>query len=103
MLRLLSASLMAGLLTITVFSASTRAADDKCTIAVKGDNAVVKACTEAGGGVKRAKSTMKAMQKRGKEKGLKFECDNCHKDESAGNWTLNKNAEDDFKKLLAAQ
>jgi hypothetical protein len=100
MLRLFSSSLLAGLLTITLFSGTGRA-DDKCTIAIKGDNAVVKACKE--GGIKRAKATMKAMQKLGKEKGQKFECDDCHKDESAGNWSLNKDAEEKFKKLLAIQ
>jgi hypothetical protein len=31
---------------------------------------------------------------------MKVECDDCHKDESAGNWTLNKDAEDKFKKML---
>ena len=101
MLRLLSASLLAGLVTVTLFTATGRAADDKCTIATKGDSAVKKACDE--GGIKRAKATMKAMQKLGKEKGLKFECDDCHKDESAGNWTLNKDAEEKFKKLAAVQ
>jgi redox-regulated HSP33 family molecular chaperone len=101
MLRLLSASLLAGLVTITLFSATSHA-DDKCTIAVKGDSPVAKACKEANG-IKRAKATMKAMQKVGKDKGLKFECDDCHKDESAGNWSLNKDAEEKFKKLLAAQ
>jgi hypothetical protein len=102
MLRLLSASLLAGLVTVTLFSATGRAAaDDKCTIAVKGDSDVAKACKD--GGIKRAKATMKAMQKLGKEKGLKFECDDCHKDESAGNWTLNKDAEEKFKKLAAVK
>jgi redox-regulated HSP33 family molecular chaperone len=102
MLRLLSASLMAGLVTVTLLTATGRAADDKCTIATKGDSPVAKACAN-GGGIKKAKSTMKAMQKAGKDKGLKFECDDCHKDESAGNWTLKSDAEEKFKKLLAAQ
>jgi hypothetical protein len=101
MLRLLSSSLMAGLVTLTLFAASGRADDNKCTIATKDGNPVAAACKE--GGVKKAKAAMKAMQKAGKEKGLKFECDDCHKDESGGNWTLNKDAEDKFKKLLAVQ
>lgn len=100
MLRLFSSSLLAGLLTLTLFSGSSRA-DGKCTIAVKGDNAVVKACQE--GGIKKAKAAMKAMQKVGKDKGQKFECDDCHKDGSGENWTLNKDAEEKFKKLLAVQ
>jgi ribosomal protein L44E len=62
---------------------------------------VVKACAD--GGIKKAKGVMKGMQKKGKTAGLKFECDECHKDESASNWTLKDGAEDKFKKLLAAQ
>jgi hypothetical protein len=101
MLRFFCGSLLAGLLTITAYSATSRAADDKCTIATKPDNAVGKACQD--GGIKKAKATMKAMQKKGKEGGLKFECDECHKDESAGNWTLKDGAEKKFKELLAKQ
>jgi hypothetical protein len=101
MLRFLCTSLLAGLLTVTVYSATSRADGDKCTIATKDKNAVVDACKE--GGIKKAKSAMKAMQKKGKEKGLKFECDECHKDESAGNWTLKDGAEKKFKELLAKQ
>jgi hypothetical protein len=55
------------------------------------------------GGVKRAKATMKAMQKTGKELGLKFECDDCHRDESAGIWTLNRDAWEKYEKLRAVQ
>jgi hypothetical protein len=102
MLRFCCGSLLAGMLTLVLYTSTGRAADDnKCTIATKDENAVVKACKE--GGIKRAKATMKAMQKLGKEKGLKFECDDCHKDESAGNWSLNKDAQGKFKKLLAVQ
>ena len=75
--------------------------DGRCHIAIKGDSPVAHACAD--GGIKRAKATMKSMQKLGKERGLKFECDDCHKDEAAANWTLSKGAEDKFKKLLAAQ
>jgi hypothetical protein len=101
MLRFFCGSLLAGLLTLTLHSATSRAADDKCTIAIKDDNPVVKACKE--GGIKKAKSVMKSMQKKGKEAGLKFECDGCHKDESAGNWTLKDDAEKKFKELLSKQ
>jgi hypothetical protein len=102
MLRFFSRSLLAGLLTLTVFTGTSRAADEKCTIAIKGEeNAVTKACKE--GGIKKAKSVMKAMQKAGKAKGLKVDCDTCHKDETAGVWTLTKDAEAKFKELLAAQ
>jgi hypothetical protein len=101
MLRFFSGSLLAGLLTLTLFTATSRADGDKCTIAIKDKNAVVDACKE--GGIKKAKSVMKAMQKAGKAKGLKFECDDCHNDEAAGNWKLKSDAEEKFKKLLAAQ
>ena len=101
MSRFVSGALFAGMLSIGWLASTSHAADDKCTIATKGDNDVVKACKA--GGIKRAKATMKQMQKAGKEKGMKVECDDCHKDEAAGNWTLNKDAEDKFKKLLAAQ
>ena len=100
MLRIFCGALLAGLLTLTLFTATSRA-DDKCTIATKGDSPVAAACKD--GGIKKAKAKMKEMQKSGKANGVKFECDDCHKDESAGNWTLNKDAEDKFKKLLAAQ
>jgi cytochrome c5 len=101
MLRFFCGSLLTGLLTVGLFTATASADDNACTIATKGDNPVVKACKD--GGIKRAKATMKAMQKVGKEKGMKVECDKCHKDESAGNWKLTDTAESDFKKLLALQ
>ena len=102
MLRFFSRSLLAGLLSLTLFTATSRADDNACTIAIKGEeNAVTKACKE--GGIKKAKSVMKTMQKAGKAKGLKFECADCHKDESAANWTLTKDAEKNFKELLKAQ
>ena len=90
-------AMFAGLLSLTFFSATSRA-DDKCTIATKGDNVVVQACKK--GGIKAAKAEMKKLQKAAKDKGMKAECDDCHKDESAGNWTLNKDAEDKFKKMV---
>jgi hypothetical protein len=97
MSRYLCGALFAGLLSLT-WMTNNASADDKCTIATKGDNPVVAACKE--GGIKKAKAQMKNMQKAAKEKGMKVECDDCHKDESAGNWTLNKGAEDKFKKML---
>ena len=47
-------AMIAGLLSLTWMTASSRADDNKCTIATKGDNVVVKACKE--GGVKKAKA-----------------------------------------------
>jgi RNA polymerase sigma factor (sigma-70 family) len=75
-------------------------ADGKCHLAVKGDSEVAIACRE--GGVKKAKATMKTLVKLGKARGLKFECDGCHRDGEAGNWTLQDGARESFKKLLAA-
>jgi RNA polymerase sigma factor (sigma-70 family) len=77
------------------------AVGDGCRIAVTGASPVVKACKE--GGIKKAKSVMKSMVKRGKEAGLKLECDDCHKDEAAGNWSLKANAEQMFKRLSSVQ
>ena len=101
MLRFFCGSLLAGLLIVTVYTATSRADGDKCTIAIKASNPVVQACKD--GGIKKAKAVMKQMQKKGKDGGLKFECDECHKDESAGNWTLKDKAEEKFKQLLAKQ
>lgn len=83
------------------FAATGTAEDDKnkCTIAVKGENPIVAACKQ--GGIKRAKVAMKAMAKLAKDKGMKTECDDCHKDEANGDWTLTKDGEEKFKKMLA--
>jgi hypothetical protein len=99
MLRTFTASL--SLATLVAFAAPAAIAADanKCTIAVKGDNAVVKACEK--GGIKEAKKTMKAMVKVAKDKGKKMDCDSCHKNEE--DWKLNGDAEKLFKDLLAVQ
>ena len=98
MLRTFTASL--SLATLVAFAAPAAiAADAKCTIAVKGDNAVVKACEK--GGIKEAKKTMKAMVKVAKDKGKKMDCDTCHKNEE--DWKLNGDGEKLFKDLLAVQ
>jgi hypothetical protein len=73
---------------------------DRCTIATRGDNPVVRACRE--GGIKKAKAVMKSLQKAAKDKGLKAECDDCHRDESAGNWALRDDARARFKRLIEA-
>jgi hypothetical protein len=98
MVRTLLASL--ALAAFALAAPAARAEDDanKCKIAVKGDNDVVKACTA--GGIKRAKTVMKAMQKLAKGKGKDWDCNSCHKDESAGNWELTKDGEKLFKEML---
>src|SRR4051812_48461628 len=88
MLRFFTGALLTGLCAVTLFSATSRADDNKCTIATKGDSDVAKACKE--GGIKRAKATMKAMQKAAKDKGMKTECDGCHKSPDSSNWTLKR-------------
>jgi ABC-type sugar transport system substrate-binding protein len=80
-------------------SVAGAAADEgKCTIATKGDNAVVQACNK--GGRAEAKKVMKDMVKQAKANGKKFTCDGCHKD--LDNYELSKSATDEFKKLEAA-
>lgn len=56
-----------------------------------------KACKD--GGIKAAKAAMKALLKKAKGNGVKFDCDDCHMDESNA---LTDDAGDKFKKLLAA-
>ena len=97
MFRTISASLFFA--AAVAFALPVAHAGDKCTIATKGDNAVVKACEK--GGVKEAKKTMKAMVKTAKDKGKKWECDSCHKNEE--DWALNGDGEKLFKELLAVQ
>ncbi len=100
MSRFLCSALLTAALSFTL--ATARAQDDKnkCTIAIKGDGDVKKACDA--GGIKRAKAVMKAQVKLGKDKGIKHECDDCHKDEANGNWALTKDGQEKFDKLLAA-
>ena len=88
-------------LTAIAFAAGSALAADAgpCTIAKKGDNAVVKACEK--GGIKEAKKTMKAMVKVAKDKGKKWECDSCHKNEE--DWKLTEDGEKLFKEMLALQ
>jgi hypothetical protein len=86
-------------LTALAFAAGSAFAANDCTIAKKGDNAVVKACEK--GGIKEAKKTMKAMVKVAKDKGKKMECDACHKNEE--DWKLTDDGEKQFKDLLALQ
>jgi len=90
-----------GVLAITAaVSAQGFAAEgNKCTIATKGDSPVAQACAK--GGVKLAKATMKGLVKTAKDNGVKFDCDNCHKNEET--FALENDARENFKKLLAAQ
>jgi hypothetical protein len=73
-------------------------ADKPCNIATKGDSPVAKAC--ASGGLVDAKRTMRDLVKSGKKAGVKFECDDCHKNDVG--YDLTPQARENFKKLLAA-
>lgn len=101
MSRLFLGALLTGCLAFgfSLSASADEAADKgkKCTIAVKGDNDVVKACQA--GGIPRAKAVMKSMQKAAKGKGMKVDCDSCHKNET--DWTLTADGEEQFKKMAA--
>jgi len=77
------------------------AGDNDCTIAKDEKTDIGKACKE--GGIKRAKTVMKEMTKKAKKKGMKIDCDTCHKDETK--WTLIDEAKkkyEEFAKLGAS-
>ncbi|HVZ74265.1 MAG TPA: hypothetical protein VHJ20_17920 [Polyangia bacterium] len=78
-------------------ASSVARADDKCTIATKGNTPTAQACAK--GGRPEAKKLMKQMVNDAKKKGEKFTCDGCHKD--LDNYALTDHAEDDYKKLEA--
>jgi hypothetical protein len=88
-----------GLALALSLAAGHATADDKCTIATKGDSPIAKACAK--GGRAEAKKTMKEAVKTAKANGKTFTCENCHKD--LDNYELTKNARDDFPSLMAAQ
>jgi hypothetical protein len=83
---------------VAVFASGTSSAEGKndCTLTKDGDNDVVKACKA--GGIKRAKVVMKSMTKMAKDKGKKWECDTCHKNEE--DWKLTDDGEKLFKEML---
>ena len=90
--------LLAGFGATAVVSSLAVAGDSKpCTIATKGDSETAQACQK--GGVKAANKAMKKMVADAKAKGHKYTCEGCHKD--LDNYELTKNAEEDFKKLVA--
>jgi hypothetical protein len=99
MLRRLRAPLFTVVFATLTATAGTSFADDACKLATKGDSRVAKACAD--GGVKKAKAEMKEMVKEGKAKGVKLDCDDCHKDDTHYD-QLTGEAKDKFKKLLAA-
>jgi hypothetical protein len=93
-------TLSAGLLlALTLVAGRASSADDKCSVATKGDSPIAKACAK--GGRTEAKKVMKEAVKTAKANGTTFTCENCHKDLES--FELTKNARDDFAKLIAAQ
>jgi hypothetical protein len=79
--------------------AARRSGYGDCKLAIKDASPVSWACAE--GGIRKAKLVMKDMLKRGKESGLKFDCDDCHAEDSDYS-RLTTDAPELFKKLLAA-
>ncbi len=72
---------------------------DPCTLATKGESPVAKACHD--GGIKAAKVAMKDMLRAARANGVKYQCDDCHINDT-DYAQLGKGAEDKFAKLLAA-
>jgi hypothetical protein len=99
MKRLSLVKLSLGFVFAIALIAGRASADDKCTIATKGDSPVAKACAKGGRGD--AKKLMKDAVKTAKANGSTFTCEGCHKDLES--FELTKNARDDFGKLMAAQ
>jgi hypothetical protein len=62
----------------------------------RGDSQVALACAQ--GGVKEAKRTMKAMIKLAKDRGKRFDCDTCHRNEE--DWQLTPDARALFAKVV---
>src|SRR6478609_2112148 len=88
------------LLLALLFAGPTALADDKqCKYATKGDSQVVEACKK--GGIEAAQDLMKTMVKTAKANGVAFKCVSCHEDMDS--FKPKANADEDFKKLLAAQ
>lgn len=84
--------------TASIAHASDEHGTDKCKIAIKGDSPVAAACSE--GGVPAATKKMKELVRHAKAKGVKFVCDDCHK--NPDDHALTDNATKDFERLLAA-
>ena len=87
-------------LTFAIARTSLAADDEKCELETKlKDSPTSQACAK--GGRKEAARKMKEMVKKAKGHGVKFVCDDCHKDNET--YKLTDNGEKDYEKLLAAQ
>jgi hypothetical protein len=78
---------------------AAQADDNQCKYATKGDSAVAQACKK--GGRDAAGDIMKTMVKTAKANGVAFKCIACHEDMDS--FKPKANADEDFKKLVAAQ
>ncbi len=94
MLKTVLGTLLAGSLAVALAS-PVFADDNDCTIAKDPSTVAGKACKE--GGIKAAKKLMKDQTKQAKKKGMKVDCDTCHKDETK--WTLTDEAKKRYEEL----
>jgi hypothetical protein len=74
------------------------AAGQPCAISNGGTSPVAQACAE--GGLIAAKRTMRELTKRARAAGTRFECEDCHKNDTG--YDLTPQAREAFKRLLAA-
>lgn len=82
------------------FAASGLALAGPCKVVAKDSKSrTAQACEK--GGVDEAVKEMKKMVKASKAKGVKFVCDDCHK--NSDDYALTDNAKKDYEKLLANQ
>jgi hypothetical protein len=87
------------LLGLAALAGAPASADDKpCVIATSGKSPVAEACAK--GGLIDAKRVMKDLVKKGRSVGQKYECDDCHKNDTG--YDLTPQGRDKFKALLAA-
>jgi hypothetical protein len=73
--------------------------DSPCKGDVDPNGPIGKACAK--NGIQGAKTAMKELTRKGRAAGVKFECDDCHKDDTDYS-KLNDNARKQLEKLLAA-
>jgi hypothetical protein len=79
--------------------ASAYSGPQPCTVAVRGDSPVARACRE--GGQKAAKNTMKNLITQARAGGASFRCDDCHL--NTDNYAqLGTGVDEKFRRLLAA-
>lgn len=79
-------------------AAPGRAAPQPCAIATGGNSPVAQACAD--GGLIAAKRSMRDLTKRARAGGTRFECDDCHRNDTT--FDLTPQARDAFKRLLSA-